>query len=121
MAVKKVNLYTDEGWLEYYNPWKKDSLSYTVWDLGGQEVFYPSHQFFMTSQSIYIVVFNMANPDFERVDYWMNQLKNSSPTEYERICPILLVGTHRDHSEFNDSQIVSELQDKLKKRYPKQK
>ena len=52
---------------------------------------------------------------------WMNQLKNSSPTEYERICPILLVGTHRDHSEFNDSQIVSELQDKLKKRYPKQK
>ncbi len=34
----------------------KTELSYSVWDFAGQSVYYNSHQFFLCSRAIYILV-----------------------------------------------------------------
>jgi len=48
------------------------TLRFSVWDFAGQQVYYNSHHFFITNNSLFIVVFNLAeaNP-FDRVSYWL--------------------------------------------------
>ena len=71
-------------------------------------MFYPSHQFFLASQSIYLVVFDLSKPGYERLSYWMSQLRSSSPIG--QFNPILLVGTHSDQVEHEyREQVESEL------------
>jgi len=48
------------------------SLRFSVWDFAGQQVYYNSHHFFITDSSLFIVVFNLADPQpFDRVSYWL--------------------------------------------------
>jgi internalin A len=42
-----------------------------IYDFGGQEVFYPTHQFFLTDRSLYVVVFDLITADQNRVEYWL--------------------------------------------------
>jgi len=90
---------------------KEEEITFSAWDLGGQEVFYPSHQFFLTKNSYYIVVFNVANPDLPRVDYWMRVLSNLSNIG-ESPSPVILVGTHLDKCT-NEVEVL----EMMKKRY----
>lgn len=53
-------------------------MSLLAWDLGGQEVFYPTHQFFLTANCIYFVVFDISSPGISRIEYWMRQIKSLS-------------------------------------------
>ena len=95
------------------------TFQFTAWDLGGQEVFYPSHQFFLTSQSIYLVVFNLAQPHFERLEYWMNQLRSSASTNSPS--PVLLVGTHADSPICHDPAFITRVKNELKSKFPSQR
>lgn len=52
--------------------------SLLAWDLGGQEVFYPTHQFFLTANCVYFVVFDISSPGISRIEYWMRQIKSLS-------------------------------------------
>lgn len=61
-------------------------------DFGGQEVFYPTHQFFLTGNAIYVIVFNMASPNWNRVEYWLQMAH-----QYGERSPVVLTGTHLDH------------------------
>eukprot|EP01125_Pyxidicula_operculata_P014786 TRINITY_DN496_c3_g1_i1.p1 TRINITY_DN496_c3_g1~~TRINITY_DN496_c3_g1_i1.p1 ORF type:complete len:2368 (-),score=568.15 TRINITY_DN496_c3_g1_i1:56-7159(-) len=69
-------------------------FKYLVYDFGGQEVFYPTHQFFLCDRAIYIVVFDISNMDKWRTEYWLRKLKllgrNLVPP------PVIMVGTHLD-------------------------
>lgn len=38
-------------------------VSFNVWDFGGQAVFHATHQFFMTCNAIYLVLYDMTKPD----------------------------------------------------------
>ena len=40
-------------------------MELTWFDFGGQEVYYPTHQFFLTPQCLYLVVFNLQDPDYK--------------------------------------------------------
>ncbi|KAH3762063.1 leucinerich repeat kinase [Pelomyxa schiedti] len=40
---------------------KENGIEWVAWDLGGQEVLYPSHQFFLGSDSLFIVLFNLKH------------------------------------------------------------
>lgn len=40
-----------------------DTVEFSAWDFGGQEVFYPTHQFFLTGRSVYLVVFSLVQPE----------------------------------------------------------
>ena len=78
-------------------------------------MYYPSHQFFLASNSVFLLVFNLAENDISRVDYWMNQIQvmNNSP-----LSPILIVGTHLDDKKCTPEYVEERLkfiQNKYKK------
>ncbi|GBG31958.1 Ras-related C3 botulinum toxin substrate 1 [Hondaea fermentalgiana] len=74
-------------------------LSFTIWDYGGQEVFYALHHIFLTDKGIYLVVFDMrelaalsSRPKaLANLRFWLNSIKLHAPE-----APILIVGTHFD-------------------------
>ena len=74
---------------------KGRDLHFSVWDFGGQVVFYPTHQFFLSShRCLYLIMFDMTQEDtFYRVDYWLRQVRVkdvlSPPT-------VILIATHFD-------------------------
>ncbi len=48
-----------------------------VWfDFGGQTIFYPTHQFFLTARCIYLLCFKFGDNDsIERVKYWLHDVQ----------------------------------------------
>lgn len=42
-----------------------------VYDFGGQEVFYPTHQFFLSDRAVYLIVFDLSQSDHSRSEYWL--------------------------------------------------
>ena len=92
---------------------KKDTnaekaVSFNCWDLGGQEIFYPTHQFFLTCNSVYILAFDASKPEQSRVEYWMRQIRTL--TNNSTKAPVFIVGTHID-----DPICVPEYLDRLQK------
>ncbi|KAH3757190.1 leucinerich repeat kinase [Pelomyxa schiedti] len=69
-------------------------VTFTVWDLGGQSVFLPTHQFFLTGRALYLVLFNIQNPDTLRIEYWLRQIART--VKQPPSPPVILVGTHAD-------------------------
>ncbi|GBG26751.1 Leucine-rich repeat serine/threonine-protein kinase 1 [Hondaea fermentalgiana] len=90
------------------------NASFTIWDYGGQQVFYALHHIFLTDKGLYLVVFDMReiigkeqfkdglSPDeyaklatqdeaIEFLRFWLNSIKLHAPRS-----PVLLVGTHKD-------------------------
>eukprot|EP00511_Aplanochytrium_stocchinoi_P003789 CAMPEP_0204824340 /NCGR_PEP_ID=MMETSP1346-20131115/2366_1 /ASSEMBLY_ACC=CAM_ASM_000771 /TAXON_ID=215587 /ORGANISM="Aplanochytrium stocchinoi, Strain GSBS06" /LENGTH=963 /DNA_ID=CAMNT_0051951435 /DNA_START=109 /DNA_END=3000 /DNA_ORIENTATION=+ len=85
-----------------------DKLTFTIWDYGGQTVFYTLHHLFLTKYGVYLLVFDMnkvfqqnkenKSEDFdvvpEAIEYlrfWINSVLLHAPD-----APVLLVGTHLD-------------------------
>ncbi|MEE4001820.1 COR domain-containing protein [Tenacibaculum sp. FZY0031] len=59
------------------------NIKINLWDFGGQEILYGTHQFFLTQRSIYIFMWD-SRPDneSEAFEYWLNiikRLSNNSP------------------------------------------
>jgi len=82
---------------------KKDEneIAFTVWDYGGQKVFYSLHHLFLTKYGVYVLVFdmremlqseeNMTEDPIEYLKFWMNSIRLHAP-----VAPLLLVGTYGD-------------------------
>ena len=71
-----------------------DDMELTWFDFGGQEVFYPTHQFFLTSHCVYLIVFRMDNAEYlDRVRYWLDVLRSVCAVDQLQI---IVVGTHQD-------------------------
>eukprot|EP01113_Clastostelium_recurvatum_P008933 TRINITY_DN1425_c0_g1_i2.p1 TRINITY_DN1425_c0_g1~~TRINITY_DN1425_c0_g1_i2.p1 ORF type:complete len:3048 (-),score=746.58 TRINITY_DN1425_c0_g1_i2:25-9168(-) len=93
---------------------KKQTVAVSVWDCAGQEVYYTTHQFFLSDQTIYILVWNMADTSSSsssytanqsgmasmdnedtKIEYWLRTLRariGNSPSH-----PVVfIVGTHLD-------------------------
>ena len=52
-----------------------------IWDFGGQEVYYATHQFFLTKRSLYVLVADSRKEDTD-FNYWLSMvdlLSNKSP------------------------------------------
>lgn len=89
---------------------KKIKLS--VYDFGGQEVFYPTHTFYMSAQSLYVVVFSLNDESSQsRVHYWLNIIKSISIIP----CSVIIVGTHKN--KLNES-LFNHLKSSYKNIYP---
>ncbi|KAH3731670.1 leucinerich repeat kinase [Pelomyxa schiedti] len=85
-------------------PFKLSSRSehtWVAWDLGGQDVLYPSHQFFLCSNSVFLLLFDLSLVDWNgdyvilppKIKYWVDLINMSFWQEKVRI---VLVGTHLD-------------------------
>lgn len=48
-------------------------ISINVWDFGGQEIYYSTHQFFLTKRSLYLFIWESRNEiGLSSFDYWLN-------------------------------------------------
>ncbi len=84
------------------------------YDFGGQEVFYPTHHFFLSPRALYLVVFRLDDVDMESsVDYWIHAIRSIKSVIQ---APILIIGTHADlcsESRLDETRLL------LTRKYPK--
>jgi GTPase SAR1 family protein len=67
-------------------------VSVQVWDFGSEIMATPTHQFFLFSESMFVVVFNLSDPhSVRRVDYWIDLLQGKLSHAH-----VVIVGTHAD-------------------------
>ncbi len=62
-------------------PWRfnRDGEEYrlNIWDFGGQEIYHSTHQFFLTEQTLYLLVWDALSEDEHgRVDYWLRTIQS---------------------------------------------
>ena len=75
-----------------------DGVVMRCYDFGGQQVFYPTHEFFLSSRSIYVAVFNAMQFDSVRLEYWMKKISVFG----NRSTPVFVVGTHAESKTFTE-------------------
>jgi len=115
--TKKRNVATDGIDISEWNlkspllPSPDDSLTFSAWDFAGQEVYYSTHQFFMSHRAIYLVVFNLVDLGESRIEYWLQSVQARG-----RGAPVILVGTHFDDKRCTD-EYMSDTYAYLKRKY----
>ncbi len=78
------------------NEFTLGDVELTWFDFGGQEVFYPTHQFFLTPQCVYLVVFRLDDSNLEdRVQHWLRTIAQFA-LDPKRPTKIVLVATYAD-------------------------
>uniref|UniRef100_A0A6S8E7N8 non-specific serine/threonine protein kinase n=1 Tax=Aplanochytrium stocchinoi TaxID=215587 RepID=A0A6S8E7N8_9STRA len=100
---------------------QQDTLEFTIWDYGGQKVFYALHHLFLTDFGVYTLVFDMRNiiqssdESLEYMKFWLNSVKM-----HAREAPLLIVGTHLDSIDASQLKVVDKHLRKLvnKSRFP---
>lgn len=90
-------------------------IAFDVWDFGGQEVFYPTHNFFLTSRAIYLALFRADKLVTHRLEYWMKTIKHVS-RKNTKDCLVFLVGTHADNCS---PEHLASVQEQLRFKFPK--
>ncbi|KAI3380042.1 hypothetical protein SNEBB_002052 [Seison nebaliae] len=76
-------------------------IEYSIWDFAGQTVYYNTHQFFLSSRAVYLLVWNMRQGiENAGLKFWLSSISCHAPT-----APIFIVGTHLDEV---DKIVISE-------------
>ncbi|XP_062577865.1 uncharacterized protein LOC134239727, partial [Saccostrea cucullata] len=70
----------------------KGEIVYSAWDFAGQSVYYNTHQFFLTSRAVYLLLWNMRM-GFQHagLDFWLSSIACHAPD-----APVLIIGTQAD-------------------------
>ena len=69
------------------------SFHFSIWDFGGQEEYYATHQIFLSDNSLYLLLFNLKLGDkgVEELRPWLNNIALRAPHS----C-VIIIGTHLD-------------------------
>jgi internalin A len=68
------------------------SIKLGLWDFGGQEIYYATHQLFLTRRTLYILVLNSRLSEEEnRIEYWLKLIETFGDQS-----PVIIVGNKRD-------------------------
>jgi GTPase SAR1 family protein len=78
---------------------KQLPTTFDVWDFGGQDVYYNTHHFFLSSKAVYLLVFNISEllkqtkkeDQLNRIKFWLNSIRF-----YASSAPLVVIGTHMD-------------------------
>ena len=73
-----------------------NNVTLSLWDFGGQEVFYSMHNLFLTKSGVYVLVFDMRellqwhkkNEAISYISFWIRSIRLHAPH-----APLFLVGT----------------------------
>lgn len=78
---------------EYKPTIMKKAFSFSVWDFGGQEEYYATHQCFLSEGSIYLLVFTVTSGNIavDEVQSWLTNIALRTPGSCVHI-----IGTHLD-------------------------
>ena len=70
-------------------------MKLSTWDFGGQQIYHATHQFFLTSRSLFLLLWNSRlGWEQGRLHYWLDIIKSRAPES-----PVILVATHTDGSQ----------------------
>eukprot|EP00924_Labyrinthula_sp_SR-Ha-C_P013747 augustus_masked-scaffold_5-processed-gene-12.2-mRNA-1 protein AED:0.46 eAED:0.46 QI:0/-1/0/1/-1/1/1/0/863 len=96
------------------------NLGFTIFDFGGQEVFYNLHHLFLNEFGVYIVVFNtrellkevrrQRSTQKQYLKFWLNSKRLHAPK-----APVVLVGTFSTGYSADDIQEASDLVEEVVK------
>ena len=84
----------------------KKIFNFSIWDFGGQEEYYSTHQCFLSQRSLYLLLFNLKHGDkgVQELRPWLNNIALRAP----KSC-IIIVGTHLDEVKDEDRGDVYKL------------
>ncbi|XP_053390107.1 uncharacterized protein LOC128553027 [Mercenaria mercenaria] len=109
----------------------RESKDLSIWDFGGQFVYYATHQIFLSQRAVYLLVFNLTGGLDKKVtdrespcnsktrtmrDYirfWVGSVHSFVGSEDGNDPPIILVGTHND--QIDDKTDTFELFEDVRK------
>lgn len=59
-------------------PWKleHENINVRIWDFAGHTVTHAVHQFFLSERCLYIMVYDGRSEKRNRLEYWLNHMKN---------------------------------------------
>ncbi|WP_440955640.1 leucine-rich repeat domain-containing protein [Methanosarcina sp. Mfa9] len=84
------------------------TIKLNIWDFGGQEIYHATHQFFLTTRSVYLLVWNARKTkDYDNIYYWLHTIE-----AFGEGSPIILV-----MSKMNENDDDLNLKD-LKSKFP---
>jgi len=91
------------------NTGKIGGLMCNIWDFGGQEIMFSTHQFFLSKRSIYVLVLDSSRLTQEenRVEYWLKIIQS-----FGEDSPVLVVGNKVDQRPLDIDQT------NLRNKYP---
>jgi serine/threonine protein kinase/GTPase SAR1 family protein len=91
----------------------KKFVTVSSWDFAGQEIYYTTHQFFLSQRSLYILVWDLRYEDEEcKVSYWLQSIRSRTNNS-----PVIIVGTHAD--EMPSIEEANAKAEKVRKKYQK--
>ena len=99
----------------FYKDGASQNLTFNIWDVGGQEIFYHFQRLYLTRYGVYLLCFDMSKIILDKqlsyLRFWLKSIEVHASG-----APVLLVGTHKDAvSSPADHQLINELlQDSLK-------
>lgn len=87
-------------------------VDFCIFDFGGQQVFYPTHMFFLSDRALFTVVFSAIDEEsFRTVEYWLKVIRAlAAGTSHT---PVVLVATHMDDPAAQTT--IPDLKDRIKK------
>ena len=77
----------------------KNKFQFSIWDFGGQEEYYATHQCFLSERSLYLLLFNLKHKEegVQELRPWLSNIALRAPNSL-----VIIVGTHLD--EVNDEE-----------------
>lgn len=79
--------------------YEKRTVTLSTWDFGGQEIYYATHQFFLSDQSVFLVVWDLRYEEEDsRVGFWLQSIRARARSPY-----VIIVGTHADEASGDPS------------------
>ncbi|XP_028406855.1 leucine-rich repeat serine/threonine-protein kinase 1-like [Dendronephthya gigantea] len=69
------------------------SITFSTWDLAGQEIYYSTHQCFLSSNTLYLAVWNISTGEegIDKLKPWLLNVQARAPGSH-----VIIVGTHLD-------------------------
>ncbi len=82
-------------------------LTANIWDFGGQEIQYMGHQFFLSSDSVYLLVLTNDRGEDNKIDYWFKiiNLLGENKGKYSPVIVIKNKDSTKDNFHFNFDEI----------------
>ncbi|XP_060080541.1 uncharacterized protein LOC132559926 [Ylistrum balloti] len=89
---------------------EKDNIAYlSMWDFGGEKVFYDTHHVFLSKDAVYLLCFNVKEyqekKNHQPILFWLQSIATYS--ECNGQCkgpPVILIGTHTDKMEGTEEE-----------------
>ncbi len=94
----------------------EQSWHFRCFDFGGQEIFYPTHELFLSSYAAYVVVFNMKRSSKSRIEYWLQKISARCSNGAKRPF-VVVVGTNSESATPRDAENALKMISSLRQRF----